>query len=151
MMTLACKMKTFSLNAVYAAIIVMAIGSYANPAWAEGAVGHTGIDSVLDNISAAGITVGGDLASNCTTAANSICVGAFDWTDSHANDASTNKGAIIMDGYVQQNLTSNVNINTTQGAVAAGANVIGDVIPASGGVTINLTNNNNATGFIGGF
>ena len=150
-MTFACKMKTYTLNAVYTSIVVMALGCYANNALAEGAAATSRVDSVLETISASGISIGGDLNSNCTTTSNSICVGTFDWTDTHSNDASVNKGAITMDGYVQQNLVSNVNINTTQGAVAAGANVVGDVIPTAGGVNINMTNNNNASGFIGGF
>ena len=113
------------------------------------------IEQALDDVSAMGdsnISVGGNLDSSCTNASsNSVCVGTYVWTDDHTGDASVNKGAIVMDGYVQQNLVSNINVNTTLSPTAAGANVVGTVDIPNPGITMSLSNSNNATGLIGGF
>ena len=106
-------------------------------------------DSALEEITAQGINVGGDATISCSTSAASICLGSYDWNDSHQFDASTNKGAIVMDGNVQQNVTSEINLNQTQSAGANGANVLGNVSLSNS--TLNMTNSNTATNFIGGF
>jgi hypothetical protein len=54
-----------------------------------------------------------------------------------------------MDGNVQQNVTSEINLNQTQSAGANGANVIGNL--SLNNSTINMNNSNTATNFIGGF
>jgi hypothetical protein len=116
------------------------------PAQAE----NTGLsDSALEEITAQGINVGGDATISCSTTSTSICLGSYDWTDSHQFDASTNKGAIVMDGNVQQNVTSEINMNQTQSAGANGANVLGNVTLSNS--TLNMNNSNTATNFIGGF
>jgi hypothetical protein len=111
------------------------------------------IEQTLDNVSAMGdITVGGNFDSSCTnSASNVVCVGTYVWTDDHTGDASVNKGAIVMDGYTQQNLVSNINVNTAQSPTATGANVVGTINIPIPGITLSLTNSNNATGLIGGF
>ena len=113
------------------------------------------LEQTLDDIHAMGdstINVGGNLDSSCTNAqSNAVCVGTYVWTDDHTGDSSINKGAIVMDGYVQQNLVSNINVNTTQSPTATGANVIGTVDIPTPGITLYLENRNNATGLIGGF
>jgi len=110
------------------------------------------LEQALDDISAKGdITVGGNLSNSCTTGgANTICVGTYAWTDDHTSDASVNKGGMVLNGNTQQYLVSNINVNTTVSPTATGVNTIGTVSPASG-ATLNMSNNNNATGFIGGF
>ena len=147
-MTRLRKIKRSYFNAAF--VIYLLGGLLANHSWAAG-LGL--IEGALDAISGMGtstVTVGGNMDNTCTVGGSSICVGSYVWTDDHSADASTNKGAIVMSGNVQQNLVSNINVNTTQSPSASGANVIGDVnIPAGG--SINLSNNNNATGFIGGF
>ena len=80
----------------------------------------------------------------------SISIGSFDLTDNHQYDASQYKGAIQMDGNVQQNVTAEVNLNQTQGAAAFGLNIIGNITTTSN-QTINQVNSNTATSFIGGF
>lgn len=101
------------------------------PAYAESL---TLSDATLDGIDAKG----------------NITVGSFSFTDNHQFDASQFKGAIHMDGFVQQNVTAEVNLNETQSAAAIGVNIIGD-IASSTGQTITQTNTNTATNFIGGF
>jgi hypothetical protein len=110
------------------------------------------LDQALDNVSAMDISVGGNLSNTCTTnASSSICIGTYSWTDSHANDNSVNKGAIVYDGYVQQNLVSNINVSSAESPTATGANVVGTINAPQPGITISLSNNNNANGFLGGF
>ena len=70
--------------------------------------------------------------------------------DDHSNDTSSNKGALIQSGYVQQNLVSNINIDSTVSPVSASANIVSNVTPSAGS-TINLSNSANSTGFIGGY
>jgi hypothetical protein len=106
-------------------------------------------DSVLGSISAQGISVGGDLTNSCSTSSNSICQGSFDWNDNHQFDASDHKGSIDMNGNVQQNVSSQINNNATQSAVAEGVNTVGNL--SSDGGVITMNNVNNATSFIGGF
>ncbi|MEJ2574762.1 MAG: hypothetical protein P8Z00_19435 [Anaerolineales bacterium] len=112
------------------------------------------LDQALDNVSAMGtanISTGGDLTSTCSVSGNSnICLGTYVWSDDHSNDASANKGAIILTGNVQYNLVSNINVTTTTSPTATGVNTIGSVDVPSGG-TLYLSNTNTATGFIGGF
>ena len=112
------------------------------------------LEQTLDGISAKGdstVTVGGDLTSTCNiSGSNAICVGTYVWTDDHTNDSSVNKGAMVLSGNVQQNLVSDINVNTTVSPTATGVNTVGSITPAPG-VTLNFSNNNNATGFIGGF
>ena len=126
-------------------------GWYVNDSWASN-IGL--LDQALDGVSAKGDTilnVTGDLNSICNTASsNTICVGTYVWTDDHSTDSSVNKGAMVLGGNVQQNLVSNINVNTTVSPTATGVNTIGSVTP-SAGATFDLSNNNNATGFIGGF
>jgi hypothetical protein len=106
-------------------------------------------DSVLGEISAQGISVGGDLTNSCSTSANSICQGTFDWNDNHQFDASNHKGSIDMSGNVQQNVSAQINSNATQSATALGVNSVGNL--SSTGAEITMNNYNNATSFIGGF
>ena len=106
-------------------------------------------DSALEEITAQGINVGGDSTISCTTNSTSICLGSYDWNDNHQFDASTNKGAIVMDGYVQQNVTSEINLNQTQSSGANGANVLGNVTLSNS--TLEMNNSNTATNFVGGF
>ncbi len=106
-------------------------------------------DSALEGISAEGISVGGDFSTSCSTTSTSICLGTYEWNDNHQYDASDHKGAIDMDGYVQQNVTAEINLNQTQSAAATGVNIIGDI--STSGVTIQQNNTNNATSFVGGF
>jgi hypothetical protein len=54
-----------------------------------------------------------------------------------------------MDGYVQQNVVSESNVNATQSAIATGVNVLGNVTLSNG--TFEMINTNNSTSFIGGF
>lgn len=113
------------------------------------------LDQALDNVSGMGtstVSIAGDLNSSCSTGgSNTICIGTYVWTDDHANDASVNKGAMVLNGNVQQNLVTNINVNTTVSPTATGVNTIGTVDLPVPGTTLNLSNNNNATGFIGGF
>lgn len=106
-------------------------------------------DEALGGIHAQGITVGGDSAISCSTSSTSICLGTYEWNDNHQFDASIDKGAIVMDGNVQQNVSSEINLNQTQGAAANGANVLGNVSLSNS--TLTMTNSNNATNFVGGF
>ena len=112
------------------------------------------LEQALDGISAKGdsiVTVSGDLNSACNTgSSNTICVGTYVWSDDHSNDSSVNKGAMVLGGNVQQNLVTNINVNSTVSPTATGVNTVGTVTPSAGS-TLNLSNNNNATGFIGGF
>ena len=109
-------------------------------------------DDAMAGITAQGIsTGGGSLSSSCADNSTSVCVGTYEWNDNHQFDASTNKGAILMNGNTQQNLTSNINSVGTQSAIATGANVVGDLNPNANGDTFSLNNYNNATSFIGGF
>ena len=119
------------------------------------AAGGSLLDNALDQVGAMGTssyTVSGNVDNTCalSSSSNSICVGTFLWNDDHTNDASTNKGALIMSGYVQQNLVTNINIDSTVSPVSASANIVSNVTPAAGS-TVNLSNNSNATGLIGGY
>jgi len=125
------------------------LGGYAQ------AAGGSLLDNALDQVNATGTStysVSGNVDNNCTLtdSANSICLGTYIWTDDHSNDASTNKGAMIMNGNVQQNLVSNINISSTVSPVSASANIVSNVTPAPNS-TINLSNSANSTGFIGGY
>ena len=131
------------------ASILALVGAYAS------AAGTSKLDKALDQIDALGTStysVTGDVNNNCTltTSTNNICVGSYIWTDDHSNDASTNKGALIQNGYVQQNLVSNINIDSTVSPVSASANIVSNVTPATGS-TVNLSNSASSTGFIGGY
>jgi hypothetical protein len=106
-------------------------------------------DSALGDISAQGVTVGGDLSNSCMEGSNSICMGTFDLTDNHQFDASAYKGAINLSGNVQQNVNSQINVTQTASTGANGVVVIGD--SSLNNSTLAITNSNNATGFIGGF
>ncbi|HUJ79764.1 MAG TPA: hypothetical protein VLY45_05565 [Nitrospiria bacterium] len=106
-------------------------------------------DSTLGGISAQGVTTGGDLTNICSEGSNSICLGTFDLTDNHQFDSSAYKGAIEMSGNVQQNVSSEINVNQTQSAGANGVSVFGNM--SLNNSTLSLTNANNATSFIGGF
>lgn len=91
-----------------------------------------------------------DSALDGVEAKGDIDIGSFSYNDNHQYDASQFKGAIHMDGNVQQNVSAEVNLNETQGAAAFGFNIIGN-IEGSNGQTINQSNTNTATSFIGGF
>jgi hypothetical protein len=106
-------------------------------------------DSMLGEISAQGISVGGDLSTNCMTGSNAICLGTLENNDNHQFEASDHKGAIDMSGNVQQNVSAEINVNQTQGSTATGVTLLttGDMSNS----TITLTNSNNATNFVGGF
>jgi hypothetical protein len=106
-------------------------------------------NEALEDIHAQGISVGGDSSISCSTDSSSICLGTYEWNDNHQFDASDHKGAIQMDGNVQQNVSAEINLNQTQGAGAVGVTVLGDSTMTNS--TLNLTNNNSATSFIGGF
>jgi hypothetical protein len=106
-------------------------------------------NKALGDINAQGINVGGNLSTSCSTNSTSICLGTYEWNDNHQFDASIDKGAIIMDGNVQQNVTSEINLNQTQSAGANGANVLGNLTLSN--TTLTITNSNNATNFVGGF
>lgn len=124
---------------------------YTNSSWGSSI---SLLEQALDGISAKGdsiVTVSGDLNSACNTgSSNTICVGTYVWSDDHSNDASVNKGALVLSGNVQENLVTNINVNSSVSPTATGVNTIGTVTPSAGS-TLNLSNNNNATGFIGGF
>ena len=98
------------------------------------------------------VSVTGNVTNDCTlsSSGHSICLGTYIWTDDHSNDASSNKGALIMTGNTQQNLVSNINIDSTVSPVSASANIVSNVTPAPNS-TINLSNSANSTGFIGGY
>lgn len=106
-------------------------------------------DSVLGEIAAQGISVGGDLTNSCTTGSNAICFGTFELNDNHQFDASDHKGAIEMSGFVQQNVSTEINVNQTQGSTATGVTLM--TTPSISNSTLTMTNSNNATNFIGGF
>ena len=113
------------------------------------------LDAALDQVSAMGTStysVTGNVSTDCTLtqSSNSLCVGTYIWTDDHSNDQSVNKGALVQSGNVQQNLVSNINISSDVAPVSASANIVSNVNPSPGS-TINLSNNANATGFIGGY
>ena len=91
-----------------------------------------------------------DAALDGIDAKGDITVGSFSFTDNHQFDASQYKGAIHMDGFVQQNVVAEINLVQTQSAAATGVNVIGNITGASGQV-ITQTNSNTATSFLGGF
>lgn len=109
-------------------------------------------DDALASVSAKGDinTGGGSLTTSCQPSPSSVCTGVFSWTDSHAYDSSQYKGAIHQDGYVQQNLTADINVDATESSIATGANVAGNITAATG-ATINLSNTQNSVGYIGGF
>lgn len=139
------KRKSVSVTAMtFLAVLIAAV--VAVPAQAESLDLS---DSALEGISAQGISTGGDFSTSCTTSSSSICIGTYEWNDNHQFDSSSNKGSIVMSGYVQQNVTANTNMSSTQSAVATGVNTIGDISLSNS--TINLTNMNNATNFVGGF
>jgi len=106
-------------------------------------------DSALGEIAAQGISVGGDLTNSCSTGSNAICFGTFELNDNHQFDASDHKGAIEMSGNVQQNVSTEINVNQTQGSTATGVTLL--TTPSISNSTLTLTNSNNATNFIGGF
>jgi len=106
-------------------------------------------DAALEGISAQGVTVGGDLSNSCMEGSNSICLGTFDLTDNHQFDASAYKGAIDLSGNVQQNVNSQINVTQSASTGANGVIVLGDSSLSNS--TLEITNANNATGFIGGF
>ena len=113
------------------------------------------LDAALDQVNAMGTStysVSGNVSTDCTLtqSSNSLCVGTFIWTDDHTNDQSVNKGALVMNGYVQQNLVSNINISSDVAPVSASANILSNVNPSPGS-TLNLSNSANSTGFIGGY
>jgi len=119
------------------------------------AAGGSLLDNALDQVAGEGTStysVTGDVNNNCTltSSSSSICLGTYIWTDDHSNDTSSNKGALIQSGYVQQNLVSNINIDSTVSPVSASANIVSNVTPSAGS-TINLSNSANSTGFIGGY
>jgi len=106
-------------------------------------------DSVLGEISAQGISVGGDLSTTCMTGSNAICLGTLETNDNHQFEASDHKGAIDMSGYVQQNVSAEINVNQTQGSTATGVTLLNTADMSNSSIT--LTNSNNATNFVGGF
>jgi hypothetical protein len=106
-------------------------------------------DSVLGEISAQGISVGGDLSTTCMTGSNAICLGTLENNDNHQFEASDHKGAIDMSGYVQQNVSAEINVNQTQGSTATGVTLLNTADMSNSAIT--LTNSNNATNFVGGF
>jgi hypothetical protein len=107
-------------------------------------------DSALGEIAAQGITTGGNLSASCLTGSNALCLGTFELNDNHQFDNSNYKGAIEMSGYAQQYLSTEINVNQTQGASASGVNLLNS--PSSlDNSTFELTNTNNATNFVGGF
>lgn len=109
-------------------------------------------DNGLSSVSAQGVdTAGGNFSSSCANNSSSVCVGTYDWTDNHQFDSSTNKGAIIMDGYVQQNVSTELNGVGTQSALAQGVNVVGNLSVPLTSDTLTMNNFNNATMMIGGF
>ena len=83
------------------------------------------------------------------SAKGEISIGSYQWNDDHAFDASTNKGAIFMDGYVQSNVTAENLVNATQSAISTGVTTAGDI--NSNGGSIIITNTNESTAFVGGF
>ena len=91
-----------------------------------------------------------DTALEGIEAKGDISVGSFSFSDNHQFDASQYKGSIHMDGYVQQNVIAEINLNQTQSAAATGVNVIGNINSAAG-QTISQSNANTATSFVGGF
>lgn len=108
-------------------------------------------DAALSSVSAKGdVNAGGSLSTGCTPASTSVCTGVFSWTDSHANDASQYKGAIHQTGYVQQNLSANINVDATESSISTGANVVSNVNAATGS-TVTLSNTQSSVGYIGGF
>jgi hypothetical protein len=112
------------------------------------------LDQALDDISGmadSNISVGGNLTSTCVTSSNAVCIGTYVWTDDHSNDQSVNKGALVLSGNVQQNVTSTINVTSDTSPTATGVNTIGTITVPVPGTTLNFSNNNNATGLIGGF
>ena len=91
-----------------------------------------------------------DAALDGVDAKGDIIVGSFSFTDNHQFDASQYKGAIHMDGFVQQNVVAEINLIQTQSGAATGLNIIGDITNANG-QTITQTNTNTTTSCIGGF
>ena len=113
------------------------------------------LEQALDNVTAKGdsnINIGGDLVDTCTIgASNAICVGTYVWTDDHSNDSSVNKGAVLLSGSAQSGIVTNINVTTSVSPTATGVNTVGSIdIPQPGSV-VDLSNSNNATGFIGGY
>ena len=83
------------------------------------------------------------------SAKGEISIGSYQWNDNHQFDASTNKGAIVLDGYVQQYTSAEIIVNATQSAVATDVNAIGNISASNS--TISITNTNESTAFVGGF
>jgi len=134
---------------IAALIICMYGGWYGAEARADGL---SKLDEARDNVSGKGdIIVSGNYTSNCTSTSNTVCVGTYVWTDDHSNDSSVNKGGIQLNGYVQQNLTTNINVTSTASPTATGVNTIGTIDVPVPGTTLNFNNSNNATGLLGGF
>jgi hypothetical protein len=106
-------------------------------------------DETLADIHAQGISVGGDLSTSCSTGSDTVCLGSYDLNDNHQFDASNHKGSIDMNGYVQQYTAAEINLNQTQSSGATGLNLLGNVSASNS--TIDISNTNNATSFIGGF
>jgi hypothetical protein len=106
-------------------------------------------DEDLESIHAQGISVGGDFSSSCSTGSNTVCLGTSEWNDNHQFDASNHKGAIDMNGNVQQYVSAEINLNQTESAGATGVNVLGNVSLSNS--TVDISNTNNATSYIGGF
>ncbi|HEY4485274.1 MAG TPA: hypothetical protein VI702_02970 [Nitrospiria bacterium] len=84
------------------------------------------------------------------SARGGISIGSYQWTDDHQFDASTNKGALIMNGSAQQYATSETIVNATQSAIATGVTSVG-TISSGGNDVITITNTNESTAFVGGF
>ena len=92
------------------------------------------LDSELEEITAQGnVVIGGD----------------FSFNDNHQFDSSDHKGSIDMTGTVMTQASSTSILISTQSAVASSVNVLGDI--SASNATINITSNNEATNFIGGF
>ena len=141
-------------NFIYIASGIICLSSALAGGYAHAAGGSL-LDNALDQVNATGTStysVTGNVTNDCTlsSSGHSICLGTYIWTDDHSNDASSNKGALIMTGNTQQNLVSNINIDSTVSPVSASANIVSNVTPAPNS-TINLSNSANSTGFIGGY
>lgn len=80
-----------------------------------------------------------------------IYVGSYFWNDNHQYDSSVNKGALTMDGNAMQYSSGQSIVNATQSAISTGVTVFNGDVAAGDGSMISVTNNNEATAFIGGF
>ena len=136
-----------------ALFIFLGVAAYCPGPWAAGIMLSSSLEQALDNVVGMGdINVGGNLTDSCSIgASNAICVGTYSWTDDHSSDQSVNKGALLLSGSAQQGLVSNINVSTTVSPTATGVNTIGTVDIPVPGTVVNLSNSNNATGFIGGY